>query len=82
MWPSPCRKALTPRDLVNHSFAARVINRKVVNSSAPDLFPVTNMLNKHFIPAAITSRRASFLAGSKSDRTLKIKDYPSPVTSH
>jgi hypothetical protein len=54
----------------------------VVNKSAPELFRVTNVVNNPFIPAALTSRRACFLTGSKSDKALKIKDYPSPVTSH
>jgi hypothetical protein len=39
------------------SVAAPSVNLKLVNRSAPDLFPLTIVLNKHFIPAAITSRR-------------------------
>jgi hypothetical protein len=80
--PLPSRQVLTQHDLVNRSFAAPGVNTKTVNRSLPELFPVTHMLNKHFIPAAITSHRACFLAGSKSDKVLIIKDYPSPVTSH
>ncbi len=44
--------------MVNRSFAAPSVNTKVVNRSAPELFPLTLVLNNHFIPAAITSRRA------------------------
>jgi hypothetical protein len=54
----------------------------MVNKSAPELLPATNMVNNNFIPAAITSCQACFLAGSKSNRPLKIKGNPSPVTSH
>jgi len=52
------------------------VHRFVVNRSAPELFPVTDLINKQFIPAAITSRRACFAAGSKSDRPLKSKHFP------
>ena len=51
--------------------AAPGLNTKLVNRSAPELFPVTNLINKQFIPAAITSRRACFPAGSKSGKPLK-----------
>jgi hypothetical protein len=57
-------------------------NTKVVNRSAPDLLAVTDMINKQFIPAAITSRQAHFPAGSKSDRTLKSNSYLPSMTSH
>jgi hypothetical protein len=58
------------------------VHRFVVNRSAPELFPVIIMLNKQFIPAAITSLRGFFAAGSKSTTPLKINNFPSPVTSH
>ena len=68
--------------MVTDSLLRLFVNPNLVNSSAPDLFPVTNLLNKHFIPAAITSRQACFPAGGKSDKLLKTNNYPSPVTSH
>ena len=49
------------------------VNKKMVKMVAPDLFPVISLLNKQFIPTAITSRRAFVLAGSKSAKPLKIK---------
>jgi hypothetical protein len=54
----------------------------MVNKSAPELLPATNILNNNFIPAAITSRQACLLAGSKSDRPLKINANLLPMTSH
>jgi hypothetical protein len=54
----------------------RCFNQKLVNRSAPELFPLTIMLNEQFILAAITSRRAVFPARSKSASPLKEKDFP------
>jgi hypothetical protein len=55
--------------------APPIVNLFMVNGSAPELFLVTNLLNKQFIPAAITSRRALFPAGSNSTKPLKIKTF-------
>jgi len=66
-----------------YNFVHRVeLNMNGVNRSASQLFPLIIMLNKQFIPAAIPSRRARFLAGSKSAMPLKENDFSSPVTSH
>ena len=54
----------------------------VVNRSAPDLFPLTIVLNKHFIPAAITSLRGFVPAGSNSAISLKANNFHSLMTSH
>ena len=45
----------------------------MVNRNTPHLFPVISLLNKQFLPAAFTSHRAFFAAGSKSAKLLKIK---------
>jgi hypothetical protein len=45
--------------MVNASLPRRkAVNERMVNFGAPDLFLVTNLLNKQFIPAVISSRRA------------------------
>jgi hypothetical protein len=59
-----------------------VVNAKLVNGSAPDLFPLTLVLNKHFIPAAITSRRGFVPVGSNSAISLKENSFHSLMTSH
>jgi hypothetical protein len=69
--PSIPRKAKDPAIVVNESLPGLCINMAMVNWSAPELLPATTMLNKHFIPAAIPSRRARFPAGSKSYKPLK-----------
>jgi hypothetical protein len=53
-----------------------------VNESAPELFPVTIVLNKQLIPASISSLRATFPAGSNSAISLKLQGFLSSVTSH
>jgi hypothetical protein len=68
--------------VVNGLLSRLGVNPEMVNRSAPEFLPVTMLLNKQFIPAAITSRRALFLAGSKSSKPLKEKELLWPVTSH
>jgi len=67
---------LATRVLVKISFAASGIHTIVVNRRTPDLFPLITVLNKQFIPATITSRRAFYLAGRKSAKPLKINKFP------
>ena len=62
--------------------AAPVVNPKLVNGSEPDLFPLTIVLNKHFIPAAITSRRGLVPVGSNSAISLQANSFHSPMTSY
>jgi len=68
--------------VVNPFVAAPGFNTNVVNGGTLELFPVAIMLNKQFIPAAFTSRRAFFPAGSKSVKPLKMHNFHWPVTSH
>jgi hypothetical protein len=58
------------------------INSKMVNGSALDLFPLTNVLNKYFIPTAITSRRGLLPVGSNSSKSLLASSFHSVMTSH
>jgi hypothetical protein len=62
--------------------SAPAVNPKLVNGSAPDLFPLTIVLNKHFIPAAITSPRGIVPAGSNSAQALQENGFQSLMTSH
>jgi hypothetical protein len=68
--------------MVNRSSPRRVVNSKMVNGSTPDLFPPTHVLNKYFIPAAITSRRGFVPLGSNSALSLQTNSFHSLMTSH
>ncbi|HWJ18614.1 MAG TPA: hypothetical protein VNR65_07805, partial [Geobacterales bacterium] len=70
------------RSLGKRFVAAPSVHTNVVNASAPDLFPLTIVLNKHFIPAAITSRRSLVPVGSNSAMSLKPKSFHPLMTSH
>jgi hypothetical protein len=71
-----------PTLTVNQSLPRLCFNPKMVKMSAPELFPLTIVLNKHFIPAAITSLRGFIPAGSNSAISLKANNFHSLMTSH
>ena len=62
--------------------AAPVVNSTLVNGSTPDLSPPTHVLNKHFIPAAFTSRRSFVTVASNSALSLQTNIFHSLMTSH
>ena len=64
-WPANGATAPAARLLVNGSFAAPGFNTKVVNRSAPDLFPVMSLVKNQFTRRESEERRAFDLTGNK-----------------